>query len=409
MRRRGKRRGTRQGAQPQQAAHDWSPASPGDAPDEEPQAEGVPIRTLIAIPRNAGLTGWVAAAALTGHEAWKELVASTAEVRQLAVGPHWRNDLPQPSAAERAAFAAATAEDFERRQGYLFLGVGDGSGSFADSGVEACLEQVLAFMGMPTAGIGKLLEGDPSCTVPRYPRVPATPTMAVRALWRLVAAGVLPEREAAEASRTLGQMLFEAIARGAFVNAEDVTLPRLQAMRRSRREDWPLGKAMLRAILATDGWLRLAEADWKRRGRIIPVGMADAQGVFRTLRLALCRTHSPSFTVWARKEIEADVLVRVEDRGFFAQVVGSKPAVQASLRSAAGIWRRALLTRRATVEEEAAASSPGHVPWSPIHLDPQGACAGNRHEADPHLGDLPYRAAELEERLVKALQVQFPG
>ncbi len=400
MGRRGKRRDRRQEAR-QGQAQAWGPASSSDAPTEEPQERGVPLRHTIVIPRT-GVAGWVAAAALTRHPYWKGSVEPGARIVRAAMGPHWMRDLEPPPDAEEPG--EPLSRRFER-EGYLLLGVGDGAGVFEGRGPEQVLERVCMHMAAGFSEPGDWVRGDPKACEPWYPGVAPTPEMVVRVLWLLADRGKTSRAEAEEGSRVLAGLLFDRMVSGGLNKPETANIPALSAWMRLQRRPWTFGKTAMRAALATRAWLRQAEADWSASGRLVTVGLPDASGTLGPLALAVCRSPSPLAAAWIREHVQgADVAVRVEDGGFFAQVIGNKGAVRERLIVAAGRLRLAFHGQRLSEQRAAQASAPGFVDWSPIYLDQHGACVANRHEGDPYLGDLPFGAAELETRFIQALE-----
>lgn len=376
-----------------------TPAAPHPgAPAKE--RSGVPRRHTVVIPRSAGLASWVAVAALTRHPFWKDVVEPGAAVIRAALGGHWTRDLPSPDGEP----GEPLGQRLERR-GYLLLGVGDGTGAFEDRGPDAILDQLCSVMAAGFSDPSVWVKGDPTRRVAGYPDVPATPAMVLRALWLLADRGLVPETQVQETSRELGALLFERMVSGGVSRPETANLEALTAWQRQCRKPWTLGKSVLRAIVATDGWYRLAAADWEATGRTVTAALPDASGTVGAVRVALCRSRSPLAAEWIRGRVPADIVVRVEDGGFFAQVVDRKGAVRERLSAAAVRWRRAFLTRPISEQQAADAGKPGLLAWSPVYLDVHGACAANCHEGDPYLERLPLAAAEIEQRLVQALEM----
>ncbi|TAK05035.1 hypothetical protein EPO33_03510 [Patescibacteria group bacterium] len=334
-------------------------------------------KTEIVIPRS-GIMGWVAAEVLTTHPDLAAHVAADARIRRAAVGPEWRKDIPEAGTLAPVAY--------EERQRAILVGVCPGEGGLDPKTLLASPD----YAGLTE--LPKLLAGDPTARDPLFGTFPGTLSETVQALWVLAEAGVYPAAEAEAACRFLARAALGRFRAGN-VAPRDMNVPWLRSWSRQPGTPWLHECILEHAGQHLDMGRRAAARDWLVGfGRIIPA--ATPQG---TIRVAVCHSTSPYLADWLFDTEAPNVVLRLEDGGFFCRADKNSGI---TLHAAVAAWRRAALGRPPTEEEEDALEQHGRPFGTPIDFWRDDLTAGNKMLANPHLPAVAIDPAKIVEMLI---------
>lgn len=353
-----------------------------EIPASTPHEADRPPTTVLVVPR-VGIIGWVVAEAC--REA--DFVAPDARTVRAAEGPEWRRDVP--GAASRPVAELETAGRM------LLLGV--------------CPDEQHVFAGMSPqqiladpdvvgcAGLPELLAGDRSFREPPFGASPGTLTEMVWAIWILVEADVFPAAEAEAACRFLARTAL-ARFRAGHARQRDMNVLWLRDWHRRQGRAVPHGRLLNHAVQHLAMARRAAERDWRANGRIVPA--AGPQG---TLRVAVCTSRVPQLVDWLFDAEAPHVVLRLDDGRFFCRADKNSGI---TLHRAVASWRRAVLGRPPTEQEEDALERHGRPFGSPIDFWSDDCTAGNSMLANPHLPQVALDPEQIVEMLISSFAAE---